>query len=98
MTRIQITCYILIASAIMLSGMLLARVTDQFAPMTSPASADMINERNGVTMVTARTASNGEESLFIIDDASNLMLVYRVQARGARGGKVELVHAENLGK
>ena len=96
MTRIQIACYVLIASAFVLTGLLIARVTDHVAPLTEPAYADQVSNKAGFTMVTARTRASGEESLFIIDDVSNLVMIYRVEPRGARGGRTELLYARDL--
>lgn len=54
------------------------------------AGADMVAERNGFTMMTTLEA-NGE-SLFVIDDTRELLLVYRM--RGTDG--LEVVDRESL--
>lgn len=71
MTRIQMTCYCLIASAFILAGMLIT----QLAGVSNTAEADMVITRDNFTLLTAKTRS-GEESLFIINNATNRLLIY----------------------
>jgi len=102
MTRIQVACYTLIASAFILTGLLLDRVTDGASPFESTANASMVSNKASFTMLTARTRSPtgdkpGEECLFIVDDVSNLLLIYRVEPRSS-GGKAELLHFEDLSR
>jgi len=73
MTRIETACYALIASAFILAGLLLVQVSGR--PNTADAS--LVISRENFTLLTAKTRSN-EESLFIINNATNRLLVYRL--------------------
>ncbi|MEM9883639.1 MAG: hypothetical protein AAF800_12055 [Planctomycetota bacterium] len=70
-----IACYALTASALVLSGMLLVTL----AQRTGPAEADaaMVIARQNFTLMTAATRS-GEESLFVLDNTTGTLLVYRL--------------------
>ena len=73
MTRIETACYALIASAFILAGLLLVQVSGR--PNTADAS--LVISRDNFTLLTAKTRSN-EESLFIINNATNRLLIYRL--------------------
>ncbi|MEM6459669.1 MAG: hypothetical protein AAF710_09805 [Planctomycetota bacterium] len=70
-----IACYALTASALVLSGMLLVTLSQR----TGPAEADaaMVIARQNFTLMTAATRS-GEESLFVLDNTTGTLLVYRL--------------------
>ena len=81
MTRIELACFGLIASAFVLAAVL---VTNLGANHTNRAQADMVVRADGVTLMTARTR-RGEEGLFLLDNATQRLLIYRTAAppRGA---------------
>ena len=83
MTRIQLACYCLIASAFVLAGLLL-NGSDSVLP---EARGDMVLSKGNLTFLTTPTA-NDEEALFVLDNVSQRLLVYTVQLR--RPGRVDL--------
>ena len=79
MNRIQTACFCLIASAFVLSAILLVRIDQKAAP--NAAQADQVIAQPAFTMMTARTRGGGdgdvgEESLFILDNNAGVMVVY----------------------
>lgn len=78
MNRIQTACFCLLASAFVLSAILIVRVDQQSTPNTADASGQVIAQP-AFTMMTARTRgsqSDGEESLFILDNNAGVLVVY----------------------
>lgn len=73
MNQTQLACYSLLASAFVLAALLLVRIEDRFAV---PAHAGEVVSRDAFTLLTARTEQD-EESLFIIDNTTQRMLIYR---------------------
>lgn len=68
MDRTNFACCILLASAFVLSGMLLMQ--------TQPtAKAEMVVNKDTVTLMTAKTRPDAE-SLFVIDSLNEKMLIY----------------------
>ena len=79
MNRIQTACFCLIASAFVLSAILIVRIDQTAAP--NAAQADQVIAQPGFTMMTARTRGGtdgdvGEESLFILDSRNGVVVVY----------------------
>lgn len=77
MNRIQTACFCLLASAFVLSAILIVRIDDQAAP--NAAHADQVISQPAFTMMTARTRgdqADGDESLFILDNTSGVLVVY----------------------
>lgn len=77
MKPIQTACFCLIASAFVLSAILIVRVDEQAAPNT--AYGDQVIAQPAFTMMTARTRGSqddGEESLFILDNNAGVLVVY----------------------
>ena len=79
MNRIQMACYALLASAFVLAGLLFSMVQDRLPA----AKADpMVVARDNFSLMTARTSAQ-EESLFLLDNQNQRIIVYRVDlARG----------------
>ena len=88
MTRIQTACYALLASAFVLSGMLLV----QLPSMSNTAEASLVISRNNFTLLTAKTRSN-EESLFVINNATDRLLIYTLDLARKR---IELAGTADL--
>src|SRR5690606_8190263 len=65
-------CYLLMASAFVLTGILLVQIGHR---MTPEAKAEMVAKSGGISLMTAVTRQ-GEESLFLLDDTSERLLVY----------------------
>lgn len=77
MNRIQTACFCLLASAFVLSAILMVRVDQQSGANT--AHADQVISQPAFTMMTARTRGGngpGEESLFILDNNAGVLVVY----------------------
>ncbi len=74
MTRIQLACCCLLASAFLLTGLLLVQVA-QTSPNT--ARADMIVDKGNFVMMTAQT-KNEEESLFLLDNTTGTLYIYNL--------------------
>lgn len=74
MTRVQACCFVLIASACVLAGLLMARLG---SPLDTPARAEMILGSGNVTLMTATTEA-GEESLFVLDGTRGRLLIYNI--------------------
>jgi hypothetical protein len=73
MKPIQTACYALIGSAFVLGALLMVNVQDRFTPS---AEASLVISKERFTIMTAKTR-NDEESLFVIENASQRLLVYK---------------------
>ncbi len=89
MKRIETACYGLIASAFILAGLLIMQIGN----MPNTAEAGLVITRENFTLLTARTRS-GEESLFVINNNNNRLLIY---ALNLTGNRIELVGGADLG-
>ncbi len=74
MTRTQLACYSLMASAFLLAGLLIVNLPDRLAPQ---ANAAMVLNKDTLTLLTARTRSD-EEALFVLDSLNAKLLIYRL--------------------
>lgn len=74
MTRIQMACYALIASAFVLAAALVVALDARF---TAEARADQVIARENFTLMTANTRET-EEALFVLDNANARLLIYRL--------------------
>jgi hypothetical protein len=83
LSRVQLACCCLAASAFVLTAMLTASLAGRFAPLTADARADMVQMADDYVLMTALTRSN-EESLFIIDNRQQKLMVYRTDASRQR--------------
>lgn len=72
MTRIQVACYSLTASAFVLAAVLFVQLAGQAEPQ---AYADLVVNRDNFTFMTAQTA-NDAESIFLLDNLNEKLLVY----------------------
>ena len=79
MNRIQTACFFLIASAFVLSAILVVRLEEKAPANTAHADGQVIAQP-AFTMMTARTrgqqGNNAEESLFILDNNGGRLVVY----------------------
>jgi len=75
MTRIQLTCKCLMASAVVLTVLLIATLHGRFAPLTTPANAQMAADTPNYSFLIARTRNDGD-SLFVLDKLSRRLVVY----------------------
>lgn len=92
MTRIQAACLCLLASALVLAGLLIARVGD----LASPAYANMVTGKSDFQFLTART-EKGEDALFVLDNRSQKLVIYTTDVRG-RNGTIRPVGGMNLAR
>jgi hypothetical protein len=76
MNRTALACYALIASAFMLGALLLHHLNQRGVDLTSTAEAELIVDRDDLSVLTAKTTED-EEALFILDRSGRL-LVYKV--------------------
>jgi hypothetical protein len=74
MNRTQAACYSLIASLFVLASLLIVSVSGRLTPL---AHAEMVVNKEGLTLLTASTRS-GEESLFVLDAINEKLLIYRL--------------------
>jgi len=73
MSRIQLACVSLIASAFVLAGLLVVQMGSR---LSNPAHAELVITRDDFTLMTAQTRRD-EEALFVLDNVSGQLLVYR---------------------
>lgn len=75
MKALPLACWSLTASAVVLASLLAVGLSDRTTPNT--AQAEMVIAREGFTILTAETR-DGEESLFVLDNSSGTLIVYRL--------------------
>lgn len=92
MTRIQLACYCLVACACVLAGLLLVDLQRHLPA----AQAGEVSSKGELTMLTARTKVD-EETLIVIDNQSDKLVVYDVTLGGGRG-RMEPIIVQDLGK
>lgn len=80
MSRIQLACYCLLASAFLLGGLLVVQLGDRFE---TEAHASMVVNQQNFTLMTASTRSN-EEALFVMDDNSGQLMIYKTEVARER--------------
>lgn len=74
MNRIQLACYSLIASAIVLVGLLVVSLPRWWSPT---AQASLVLGKDTLTLMTAKTRPD-EEALFVLDGLNQKLLIYRL--------------------
>lgn len=80
MTRIQLACFSLIASAFLLAGLLIVQLGERYdAGLARPAYGGQVIARDNFTLLTARTRDD-EEALFVLENSSASLLIYRLDA------------------
>lgn len=94
MNNIQIACYSLIASGFFLAGLLLVQLQGYLA---QSAQAEMVISRQNFTVMTARTKSD-EEAVFVLNNATNRLLIYTAEVRAEGRGRLELVGNEDISR
>jgi hypothetical protein len=78
MDRMKLSFFSLLASAFVLAGLLVVRM-----PRVLPtAQATMVDDQDRFSLMTAITRTN-QESLFVIDQANEKLLVYDMNPAGA---------------
>lgn len=79
-TSTKTACFALLASAFLLAGILIIRIDQKAADNAAHAAGQVITQP-AFTMMTARTRGGdgdvGEESLFILDNNSGVLIVYK---------------------
>jgi len=79
MTRIQLACYGLLASAFILAALLMNQL-----PSLTQAHANETVTQPEYVFTTALTEANGD-SLFILDKVNHVVIVYNLETRGNSG-------------
>ena len=74
MNRTQLACYFLMTSAFILGGLLIAQLGS--GHLTSVAYGEQAQNVGAFSMLTARTNTNNDESLFVIDNVNSQLLVF----------------------
>lgn len=92
MNRTHTICCCLIASAVVLSGMLITQLGQRYE---NPADAAMVIARDNFSLMTAKTRSS-EEALFILDNASGTLLVYNMEIARRRIALADGVKLDQL--
>lgn len=86
MNNTQTACFALLASAFLLAAILIVGIGTKSQDNTAQADGQVVTQ-TGFTLMTARTRGtppNAEESLFILDSGSGVILVYKPNV-GQRG-------------
>jgi len=91
MNNIQIACYSLVASAFLLAGLLVFSLSGQ---LERSADASMVISQDSVSLMTAATR-DGEEALWVLDNGSGRLLIYRMELRG-KSGRLNLAANSDL--
>ena len=92
MNRTQMASYSLLASAFVLTGLLIVKM--QGVDFLPKAHADQVVTKANITAMTARSR-NDEEALFILDNVSQKLLIYKIRLVG-RAGRIELARSLDL--
>ncbi len=82
MKRTELACYGLLASAILLAGMLVVQLQNH-SSLTSSADAAMTLTRGDLSIMTARTKDN-EEALFVMDNISGTLHIFTLDINKRR--------------
>lgn len=93
MTRMQLACVFLIASAAVLGGLLVSRLGD-LGRLESQARANIVSSKGAYTFLTAQ-ARAGDDAMFVIDNFSSQMLIYSVDVNRKR---MELAQSIDLNR
>ncbi|QQE12948.1 hypothetical protein JD969_05670 [Planctomycetota bacterium] len=91
MNRIQLACCALIASAFVLSGLLVLQLDKKFE-FENKANADMVNHQGNVTYLTARIRDN-EDALFVLDGSQEKLAIFRTDTNR---DTIELVQTQDV--
>lgn len=95
MDRTHIPRYCLLASALVLGGILVTAASLR-GGWAQPASADMVVSKDTYTVLTAQTRA-GEEAVFVLDSLNETLLIYTVRLAGGKGrGRIELAQSVSL--
>ncbi len=82
MTTIEKACYGLIVSAFVMGGLLIVNLQDRVTPQ---AQANLLLTQNSLTVMTAPTQPS-QESLFVLDNISQKLLIYTLDTGRRRMG------------
>ena len=88
--RYEVACFSLLASAFVLAGLLMIQLQNH--AVLSSAQAEMVLNRGNITLMTAQTRPN-EEAVFVLENTTAKLLVYRVDSVRKR---IDLVRNTDL--
>lgn len=89
MNRTQLACIVLIASAMVLGGLLVTRL-QQTGPIENQAYGEMVLDRNSLIIMTARTKDD-EEAVFVLEPNSQRLMIFLMDL-----GKKRLMPAQQI--
>ena len=75
MNRIQTACFMLLASAFVLSAILVVQL-DKVTPANTADADQVIAQPQSFSLMTARTRGD-DESLFVLDSTSGKLVIYK---------------------
>jgi ABC-type oligopeptide transport system substrate-binding subunit len=94
MDRTKLACFSLLASAFVLAALLIVRLPG----ILPKAQATMVDDQDRFAVMTVQTRNN-QESLFVIDQVNEKLLVYDVNGSKAgpgQAGALDLVYGADL--
>ena len=74
MSRTQLACYALIASACLLAGLAVIELADRFEPA---AEAEMVVNKDIFTILSDGGVQSGEEFVYLLDNKNERLLCYQ---------------------
>lgn len=92
MTRLQLACCGLIASAFVLGAMVLDKAADRFPQ--NEAQAEMVTSKDHLSMLTTQYQADSE-LVYVLDGRQELLMAYLVDANR---GNIELLGRLNLAR
>ncbi|MCC7408901.1 MAG: hypothetical protein IT442_12570 [Phycisphaeraceae bacterium] len=94
-TRITLACYGLLASALLLAGLLIAQLQRHQPDLLPAAQANMLLTADQYSFLTARTRNN-EDGLFVIDNRERKLLIYRIDTSRKRMEPLQIVDIDQI--
>lgn len=94
-TRITLACYGLLASALVLAGLLIVQLQRRQPELLPAAQANMLLTADQFSFLTARTRNN-EDGLFVIDNRERKLLIYRVDTSRRRMEPLQIVDIDQI--
>lgn len=91
MNRTELACWAMIASAVVLAGLLIDRLN---TPLIQPAHADLLIAENGYSLMTTRTRDD-EQALFVLDNFNEKLTIYTLDITGKQ---IEQVASEEVSR
>lgn len=94
-TRITLACYGLLASAMVLAGLLIVQLQHRQPDLLPAAQANMLLTADQYSFLTARTRNN-EDGLFVIDNRERKLLIYRIDTSRKRMEPLQIIDIDQI--